>query len=375
MKIKLSWIVFIPFTLVIGALGFIQAFVLTGDETFMGLSRISASYTSVVLAAVLLIICKVFSVLDKKTSKIYVGGKNIAAGIFSSVIAISLAINGAKQLVDSLAGEWAVYPVVDMILSIISAVAFVVIAISHITGKNFSDGFALLILMPSVWCCARIINTFIGYTTLSVTSTDMTDLVLYVAAALYLYWQATVLVNIAGKNSVKSCYVFGMPTAALAIGYGSKLLIDAVLNETKDLYQYLYIAVFLALGLYIISTLLEYTFRVHSLEEDAYLLDEKADADGEAPEEYDDDILSSAIADTDDGIVRQSVQIHEDAEPLEAEAESAAEVDYEQNTEAYDIIEEPEEEHDFDSSTGGETTDPDRMREINRLIKEIENDV
>lgn len=417
MKIKLSWIFFIPFSLAILALNIVQVVVLTKDNTFMGLGKIGAVYACAALAFVLLIICKVLGAIDNKTSKIYIGKQNKITGILAGILAIALAAMGAKQLIDMLVPEsltW--FTFANGILSIIAAVAFIIIAVSNISGKNLTDGFSGLILFPSIWCLVNIIHSFINYTTKSVSSTDMTDLIIYVFAALFLYWHATVLAKIPAKNSIKSSYAFGMPAAALSIGYSVKTFMYISRGVVKpSIYDYLYTTIFLVLGIYIIVTLIEYSLNVKTLEEDKELIEQYilgSDAKNEEDfSEYGEDLsyIDDVYMEKEETLrqpaSRQSVnygtndeytgnynettleendqkvdEILETIQTEQEETEAHLETNYEENIEDIEDIEEEEsfvqqEEVIEKPRDSKEESEAKRLKEIDKLISEIEDDI
>ena len=83
MKIKLSWIPFIPAVLAMTALRLLSVF--GNDDTGMisGINALLFSYLAVGVALALFVLCIIFNIADRKTAPVYESKRNVPAGIFS----------------------------------------------------------------------------------------------------------------------------------------------------------------------------------------------------------------------------------------------------------------------------------------------------
>ena len=83
MKIKLSWIPFIPAALAMVALRLLSVFGNDDTGTISGMNALLFSYLAVGVALVLFVLCIFFNILDKKTAPVYESKRNVPAGVFS----------------------------------------------------------------------------------------------------------------------------------------------------------------------------------------------------------------------------------------------------------------------------------------------------
>ena len=404
MKIKLSWIFFIPIFIAVAVLRIAQpVFQSQGQATF-GLTGVSVAYTSAVFAAVLLVICGLLSLIDKKTSGIYISGKNPVSGILSYLTAVALSADCATAMINCLStGDFQVLAVIDMLLLVIAAVAFIVIGTGFLKGKNYTMGMSVLILMPAVWCCVRTFKTFWGYTTYSVTSVDMTDLIAYILLTFYFFFMASVLSVMSGKNPVKSCFVYGLPAMVMLFGCCmSKITYIALgMSEIKSLFDVEFLE-FLLFGLLILSNLVTITRKAKTIEENKGLLqqleEENAQYDDEAygddefedinkqPKkatktgyDFDDDFIfftSGNKEDTEENAnSRTNKARNEDFVRTPVVSELVEETAVQQDEEPVQSAEEKSEtvQEPVFSERKAESPLEQRMSEIDRLIMEIEN--
>ena len=82
MKIKLSWIPFIPAALAMVALRLLSVFGNDDTGTMSGMNALLFSYLAVGVALVLFVLCIFFNILDKKTAPVYESKRNVPAGVF-----------------------------------------------------------------------------------------------------------------------------------------------------------------------------------------------------------------------------------------------------------------------------------------------------
>lgn len=382
MKIKLSWIFFIPMFIAVAVLRVADGM---GTPLF-GLSSLSAAYISAGLAGLLWVICALISLIDKKTSGIYITGKNPVSGILSWLAAAAVSGDCALDVMSCLSsGEWQVLSAIDMFLSVVAAVAFLVIGTGFFTGKNYTMGMSVLMLAPAIWSCVRVIMTFWGYSTYSVSSTDMTDLVAYVLLTLYFFSMASVITVMSGKNPVKACFVYGLPAALVVLGYGISRIVAVAVGTAEP--QSLLdgeLAEFVVFGLLILSNLITLTLKAKTVEENKGLLLQMEEENEEYDDEQDgsslenDFIITSEENEEPTKIVREKiseedfVRVPVSKEPVEISEQVEVQ---EIKTAPVAKQEVPEEKVEAPVSVQSESASAfdKRMSEIDRLIFEIEN--
>lgn len=406
MKIKLSWIFFIPVFIAAAVLRIAQpVFQSQGQSTF-GLTGVSVAYASAVLAAALLVICGALSLVDKKTSGIYISGKNPVSGILSFLTAVVLSADCATAVINCLStGDFQVLAVIDILLLVVAAVAFIVIGAGFLKGKNYTMGMSVLILMPAVWCCVRTFKTFWGYTTYSVTSIDMTDLIAYILLTFYFFFMASVLAVMSGKNPVKSCFVYGLPAMVMLFGYCLSKITYVVLgmSEIKSFFDVEFLE-FLLFGLLILSNLVTLTRKAKTKEENKGLLQQLEEEnarydDSDGDDDFEDINKKSQKQEQsndyfDDDFIFFTPENNQEAEKApKARTEKTRREDFVRTPVVSEVVEEaeqptekqaeeplyteaakaePVQEPDF-SEKQAESPLEQRMSEIDRLIMEIEN--
>lgn len=406
MKIKLSWIFFIPVFIAAAVLRIAQpVFQSQGQSTF-GLTGVSVAYTSAVLAAALLVICGILSLVDKKTSGIYISGKNPVSGILSYLIAVALSADCATTVINCLStGDFQVLEVIDILLLVVAAVAFIVIGAGFLKGKNYTMGMSVLILMPAVWCCVRTFKIFWGYTTYSVTSIDMTDLIAYILLTFYFFFMASVLAVMSGKNPVKSCFVYGLPAMVMLFGYCLSKITYVVIgmSEIKSFLEVEFLE-FLLFGLFILSNLVTITRKAKTIEENKGLLQQLEEEnarydDTDVDDDFEDVKIKSHRQDQsndsfDDDFIFYTPENNQEVEKAtKARPGKTRKEDFVRTPVASDFVkeeEQPAENQDEEpvyaesekaepvqepvfSERKAESPLEQRMSEIDRLIMEIEN--
>lgn len=260
MKSKLSWIPFIPIVFAAVFLRVYQVlFVDSGvDKGFLDSSVISLIFVgSIILLFVLLAI---LSFTDKKTSPEYQVGKNIFAGIFGILSGVLL-LTDVSTIVMNLSASVNVFAsVIDAVFTVLGGIMIFIMGLSSLTGKNIAKKVPFLMLFPAVWSCARLIITFLSYTTVSVNAIDMSDLVYMVFTTLFLFNASMLYINLKGKNPVKACFLYGLPAVAIIFSYSGALIASLIHSgQGVDFLTNIRMFEFLALALYMIFFLVELT--------------------------------------------------------------------------------------------------------------------
>lgn len=270
MTSKLSWIFFIPLALLATATKICQAiFITDATPTFLGLTSIELSYVAIACVVAILIFSLIFCLIDRKTAPYYNMKRNLVTGIFGALIAITFAFDGANRLFGIFeTGNIDVLVLIDALLTLFTAVVFVVLALSHLLGNNVSSGLAIFYIVPAIWSGFRLVITFLKFTAVSVTISDVSILAVYILLTLFLFNYAALISFINMRSPVKANFIYGFPTAAMLIAYGANAFCTLSVNGVKfELLENVETIELTFLGFYIITFLVELTVRSLNKEE------------------------------------------------------------------------------------------------------------
>lgn len=262
MKSKLSWIPFIPIVFAAVFLRVYQVlFVDSGvDKGFLNSGAISLIFVGSIILLVILL--AVLCAADKKTSPVYRTGRNVFAGIFamlSGVLLLTDAFMLFKGMADS--GN-ALSAFINGVFTVLGGVMIFVMGLSSLTGKNLTKKVQFLMLLPAIWSAARLIITFLSYTTISVNAKDMSDLVYMVFTTLFLFNASMVYIGLKSKNPVKACFLYGLPAVVVVFAYTGAWVSSTIHNgQPVHFFSNIEMFEYLALALYIIFFLVELTAR------------------------------------------------------------------------------------------------------------------
>ena len=261
MKIKFSWIPFIPVAVLSIILRLYQKlFVDSGIDTgFLSSDMIWLVYAGMV--GLLFVVLLLLSAIDRKTSAHYTIKKNFFAGLFA-VVAAALIIfdagmNAGQMLSD---GLQSLSQLIDVLFSILGGVAILVMGTSSFSGRNFAKKMGVFSVVAPIWCCIQLVLTFIEYTKQSVNAFDMTNLFFMAFMTLTIFNLSMAYQKVDCKNPVKGTVVYGMPAFIVTIVYAVANLIDQLkINSTYDFMNSLDILAFVALALYTLFMMIEFT--------------------------------------------------------------------------------------------------------------------
>lgn len=268
MKTKLCWVPFIPITLLMIFIKYIEA-TLPSGETFLGMDWLTLVYINILLVPALFLICVVISLFDKKTAPYYALSKNYGAAIFAIVAAVAIIFRGVLTIMNTIStGSIAIFNVVTAAFAIVSGVAMLYIASCHMSGKNCGPKNIILLLFPTIWAAMKIIMTFLSYVTVSVLSRDMLDLLCYALIGLFFISCSMMIGNVEGKNSVKRCFIFGFPLIAAVFAYCTKSCIEMFNNiSAYEIFDFANVALLLSIALYALFVLIELTLKAKTKEQ------------------------------------------------------------------------------------------------------------
>ncbi|MGN1466751.1 MAG: hypothetical protein ACI4W1_00440 [Ruminococcus sp.] len=268
MKTKLCWIPFIPVVCLMIFIKYMETAIPEGG-TFLGLDWFGLRYAAILLIPILLISCVVISLFDKRMSPYYVISKNFGAALFSFITAVAVMFQGVMSIVNTFStGNINALNFVVSLIGIIAGVAMLFIASAHLSGKNIKQSLSIFMLLPAIWAGFKLIETFLSYTTVSVRSQDMLDLLCYAIAALFFFTNAVTLCNMEGKSPVKKCFVFGFPLIAALLAYSVKEGINIIKNYAAyEILDILDVAIMLSIALYALFFIIELSINAISKEQ------------------------------------------------------------------------------------------------------------
>lgn len=254
MKIKLSWITFIPVALIVLAVKTLQSL-----NVQLPLNSVYLSYLTVGLVLVMFLINIIFCAVDKKTSPVYILSRNIVASVFALLTATFLTSKSVLTIITEFqASSINAVKLITAIVGIFAAIAFVLVALAHFQGRNFMPRLGAYFLFMPAWACLMLICEFLDNRTVSTLTIDPIKLFVFAFAVIYLFKNSMVIATIEGKNPVKSCYLYGFPLIALGLGFGAKTIAEIFVKGLDYSENCLGFAI-IALALYVLSELVEIT--------------------------------------------------------------------------------------------------------------------
>jgi len=160
-----------------------------------------------------------------------------AAGIFSDGIVSILGAGSLDSLFDSGKPD-SLFMFAEAFLSVFSAIFFLALGISTLTGKTNGSEHKLISLMPVIWCLIRMVFRFsrtISYLRVS----ELTlELLMLVFAAMFFMAFAQVNSQISSKNNEWKLIGYGLPAALFALICFIPRLIVWVTGPKEVLYEY-----------------------------------------------------------------------------------------------------------------------------------------
>ncbi len=369
MKIKLAWIPFVPLFLAAGFLKLAQGFM--PDGGLLGLSALQLDYCYLGACALIFLFTLLFAVLDKQIAQYYLPHKNFPAGLIGILLSLLLAADGGFTIFQVFSsGKISVLEILGAVLSLLSAVVFIVLGLNHSFRYKEGKSLSLINVIPAIFCGVRMILSFVQFTTISIRLADVSSLICYVFATLFFFNYAVVLSLIKTKNALKSCFVFGLPAVAAMIPYGIYHLVfrfdsEFILRNAQPLEMLLF-------GLYILFVLIEITRFVRSKEEITLIEEEETPVVNVAAEKVEGFIASNTGEDENDSVEDTSYLENRDTEDFlyenKDQVDDNPEVNEETNNDVENYLTEVQEEPENDDRPKNYE---ERLDDIDKLILDI----
>lgn len=257
MRLKRTWLPFVPLAL-------LACFFKLAPRFFpgvMGLSTLALEYCYLGCVLLVFIVTLVLALPDKKTAAYYLPHRNYPAGIIGLILSLFLATEGGYAVIRMVgSGRIVVMELLGAILSLLSAVVFIILGLNHSFRYKEGKSFSLIHVIPAVMFGVRMILTFIGFTTISVREADVSALICNMLGAMFFFNYAVVLSLTKSKNALKSCFIYGLPAIAAMLPYGIYQLITGF--DAAQVFGSFPAIEMILFGLYILAILIEITIFV-----------------------------------------------------------------------------------------------------------------
>lgn len=370
MKTKLSWIPFVPLFLAAGFLKLAQGFM--PDGSILGLSALQLDYCYIGACVLIFLFTILFVLLDKKIAQYYLPHKNFPAGLTGILLSLLLAADGGFTVFQVFSsGKISVLEILGAVLSLLSAVVFIVLGLNHSFRYKEGKNFSLFNVIPAILCGVRMILSFVQFTTISIRLADVSSLICYIFATLFFFNYAVVLSLIKSKNALKSCFIFGLPAVAALIPYGVYHLAfrfdsELILKNAQPFEM-------LLIGLYILFVLIEMTVFVRGKEEVTLIEEEEAPVVNVAEEKVEGFIASNTGEDENDSSDDTSYLENRDTDDFLYQDTRGSGDDPEENDETKNDVENylTEIQDDSEEEDDRPKNYEERLDEIDKLILDI----
>ena len=270
MTSKLSFIAFAPFSVAAIAIEIIRLFFMDTNGMFFIFDDLMLSYLAIACSVLALLFAVVFCLVDKKTAPVYVISKNFVCGIFGFLLAVTLASDGAnKAFLLIRNAQYTFVEIADIVLTILCAIVFVVLALNHFVGNGGVKGLSVFYLIPAIWSAFRLVACFLDFTTVSISVSDITILVCYIFSTLFLFNYAMIIALMKGKSPVRSAFIYGLPAVIILLAYGVHEITDVFVLKAGDLslFANLESLELTVLALYILAFVIEMSICVKKKDE------------------------------------------------------------------------------------------------------------
>ncbi len=267
MKIKLSWLFFLPLTVISIAISvhyiqysnydYLQSVVFNNDIM-----------TNFFLAVgVMFVILLILNLMDKETNKTcIISQKNVFAGLFSLVASGLLFYDSYNQInnLSSTVLENLTLQYIDLVSCILGGIGFVVVGIFNMQSKPSGKKTSVVMVLPTIWVAAQLGVLFMSYARESIHAVNMMDLIytglcaIAISNIMCVYARITDGEEKGGRNPVKAVFLYSMPAIALIFSYFAMYLTSNIatgrqINFTSDVKIFEFIAVALFMLSFVIQ--------------------------------------------------------------------------------------------------------------------------
>lgn len=208
MKLKTMWLAFAVALMIAVPLRTYQLLYLVDPETGFAVDKEYIFTLLILFLVVFVLLLIVLSALGKHSDFVYLpGGNRIAAGIYLAAALLTLCDSIYRFAPEGEAAKWETALV--GVLGLGAAVAFLLLAWGEYSGENPFAFYQILALLPTVWIAARLIVTFIHYTTVVNYDISLFDIFTDVFLLLFFHNHSKMLASIDGRHLFEKTYCSG----------------------------------------------------------------------------------------------------------------------------------------------------------------------
>lgn len=235
MKIKHLWFPLVISSLLCVGLKVSQSIVTAfGGEFFMDQAACSVTIFALLIAS--LMISVAISLLDRETPKTCDIGKNRIAGISGMAAAVFLACSGIMNIMSPKTEDGVgFFDIITLFGVIFGAVVLFIEAYSSFRGKNMIASKPLLALALPIMFALRLYQLFFVYSTISLQSSEMFDLVSLAVGTVLVFYQAILYSGIKDKSCIKPVFVWAVPYIAVTLTYSIDSITYSILSGSFSL--------------------------------------------------------------------------------------------------------------------------------------------
>ena len=254
MKTKYSVIPFIPAVIAAIGLKIMSMFAVDGNGLLFGMNKSGINYFIIEIILGLFAVCVLINLFDRKTAPVYPVKKNFVSGAFAVISGIAIVGSSFLALINSTPDNTDNYllSIIAALFSIPAAIAMIMIGKVHFSGKSIVSNVSMFFVFPALWGCSELVTEFLAATKVSISASDMTPLFCYIFITLYLFSSSMVVSRVKGRNPVKACFIYGMPAAAVSLSYGVGAVLTSSVENT-GISALVNGVMFIVLGIYIVS--------------------------------------------------------------------------------------------------------------------------
>ncbi len=218
MKIRASWVAFVPLSVGAVLLHIYYLFFIGGEEItqplFSNYSLLINKSTEPelisIFAGILLIFAVFFSLIDRKTAPYCEIKSSPLSGLFLIIAALIMGVDSALGVVNVLSGSVSGGLILLFYAAgVVTAMLLASVGMGLMMGYNIAKKIRAAMLLPTIWAAVNLVMGFMRHRR-EAPSFALYDMFVWVALTLFIFYNSMVLCGVEIKNPVKSSFVWGM---------------------------------------------------------------------------------------------------------------------------------------------------------------------
>ena len=226
MKVKASWVAFVPLTVGAVLLHIYHLVFIGGDEITQPLfgeyslliNKSTEPEMIIIFAAALFVLTLFFSLIDRKTSPYCEINSAPLSGVLIVIAGLLLGVDSAVHLMTGSGAAVTNSSAAVNLFGVATAIMFAIIGMGLLVGFNICKRIRLFMLIPTIWSAFCMVNVFISHRR-EAPSFGFYDVFTWVFLTLFIFENSMVLCGVEIKNPVKSSFVYGLPFVLFASVY------------------------------------------------------------------------------------------------------------------------------------------------------------